>query len=117
MKNYQVMIFNGLILIILGLYGYLLALPDKKSFTAFIGPGIGIILILLSIPARKEKVVPSHIAIVLTLLTVIVFFYVGFRRDNPLVIISGLVSFICLIFYGADFAFRRKEREEDSGNE
>ena len=117
MKNFQVMIFNGLILILLGLYGFLLSLPEKRSFTAFIGPGIGLILILLSLPARKGKSVPSHIAIVLTFLVVIVFFYAGFRRENSLIIISAVISFICLIFYGADFAFRKKEREENSKNE
>lgn len=117
MKNYQVMLFNGVILIILGLYGYMLALPDKRSYTAFIGPAIGLILILLSFPAKREKSVFAHIAVILTLVTAIVFFYVGFKRNNSIIIISAVVTFICLIYYIADFALRKKEREDNSDNE
>jgi uncharacterized membrane protein (UPF0136 family) len=103
------MIFNGLVLILLGLYGYLIAAPDKKSPTAFIGPVIGIILILLSFPSDKGKVLALKIAFFLTLAVVVVFFYVGFRRENPVIIISAVVSLVCFIFYLSDFVFRKKE--------
>jgi len=105
MKNYKIMIFNGLILVILGVYGYLMA--EKQSLTAFIGPVIGIVLIILSVPTKNGKSVFAHIAVIITLLTVITFFIIGFQRNNPIVIISAVVSLICLMFYIADFVSRK----------
>ena len=115
MKNYKIMIFNGLILIILGIYGYMTA--DQKSLNAFIGPGIGTILLILSIPTRNDKSVFAQIAVVLTLLTVITFFIVGFKRNNNIVIISGVISLVCLMFYIADFVNRKKERNSEANDE
>jgi general stress protein CsbA len=109
MKNYKVMIFNGLVLILLGVYGYITA--DKKSMTAFIGPVVGAILILLSFPVKKENSVFTHIAVILTLISVIAFFIVGFMRSNTLVLLGAVVSLICLFFYVADFLARKKQRE------
>jgi hypothetical protein len=109
MKNYKIMIFNGLVLILMGVYGYISA--DKKSLTAFIGPAVGAILILLSFPVKKENSVFTHIAAVLTLLSVIAFFIVGFLRSNAIVLSSAAVSLICMFFYIADFLERKKQRE------
>lgn len=108
-KNYQVMIFNGLVLILLGVYGYMTA--DKKSLTAFTGPAVGAILILLSFPVKKENSVFTHIAVILTLLSVIAFFIVGFLRSNTNVLISAVVTLVCLFFYVTDFLARKKQRE------
>jgi len=113
MKSNRVMIFNGLILIILGVYGYLIAAPDKKSLTAFIGPAIGIILILLSVPAGNDKPFAVKAAIVLTLIVVVVFFYIGFKRDNQIVIISGVVSLVCFIYHVSDIVFKKNEPENE----
>jgi general stress protein CsbA len=108
-KNYQVMIFNGLALILMGVYGYMTA--DKKSLTAFTGPAVGAILILLSFPVKKENSVFTHIAAILTFLSVIAFFIVGFLRSNAIVLLSAAVSLICMFFYIADFLERKKQRE------
>ena len=114
MKSSRVMIFNGLILIILGLYGYILAAPDKKSLTAFIGPAIGIILVLLSIPAGRDKPLAVKIATALTFIVVVVFFYIGFRRDNQIIIISGIVSLVCFVFYVSDIVNKKNEPENEN---
>lgn len=105
------MLINAVVLIALGLYGYISAEPSHKSMTALIAPAIGIILIALSIPASKQNKTATHIAVIITLITVIVFFIVGLIRSNNLIIIMAVVTLAALILYIMDFSKRKKERE------
>jgi hypothetical protein len=111
MKNHVIMLINAVILIALGLYGYISAEPVHRSMTALIAPAIGIILIALSFPASKQNKIATHIAVVLTLITVVVFFIVGFIRGNTLIIIMAVVTLAALILYIMDFLRRKRERE------
>ena len=111
MKNQHILIINSLILIILGLYGYVSAAPEHKSLTAFIGPGIGIILLFFYSPVKKQNHTGTHIMVMLTLLTAIVFSVVGIIRANVYIIIMAVSSLIALIFYISDFIKRKRERE------
>jgi hypothetical protein len=106
MKNYQVMILNAMILIALGVFGYV----TSGSPTALIAPAIGIILLALAIPVKKENSVAAHIGVGLTGLTTIMFIVVGAIRGNLIIIIMAAVTLIALIFYIADFIKRKRER-------
>lgn len=101
------MTFNGIILIALGIFGYV----TSGSPTALIAPAIGLILLILAIPVRKDNSMAAHIGVGLTGLTTIMFFVVGAMRGNTIIIIMAAVTLISLIFYITDFIKRKKERE------
>ncbi len=102
------MMVNAIILIVLGVYGYIIS----SSPTALIAPGIGLILLVLAIPTKNEKHVAAHIAVALTLITSVTFLIVGIRRGNALVIAMGVITFICFDLYVLNFILRKKRREE-----
>jgi Ca2+/Na+ antiporter len=110
MKNFQVMTFNALVLIALGVFGYV----TSGSPTALIAPAIGIILLALAIPVKKDNSVAAHIGVGLTGLTTIMFFVVGAMRGNVIIILMGAVTLLAFIFYIADFMKRKKEREANN---
>ena len=70
MKPSVVNFINGLILIIVGLYGYfgVTSSTGTASVTALIPAAFGLLLVILSSFWNKAPKVISHIAIVLTLL-------------------------------------------------
>ena len=108
MKNFQVMLFNAIVLIGLGIYGYTL---PPHSPTALISVGIGLVLAILAFPVKNENSIAAHIGAGLTGLAMIMFFVVGFIRGNYLIIIMAAVTLMAFIFYIADFMRRKKERE------
>ena len=107
MKNFQVMAFNAIVLIALGIYGYI----ASGSPTALIAPAIGIVLLALVLPVKKENSIAAHIGVGLTALSAIMFFIVGSLRSNSIIIIMAVVSLISTVFYIMDFIKRKKERE------
>lgn len=109
MKNFQVMIFNAVVLIALGIYGYTI---PPYSPTALIAPAIGIILLILSFPVKQEKPIASHIGAGLTALTFIAFLIVGILRANTIIVLMAIVTLVALIFYISDFIKRKAEREK-----
>ncbi len=108
MKNYIVMILNAVILIAIGIYGYIIS----GSGTALIAPAIGVVLFILAFPVKNNNPTVTHIAIGLTAIAFIVFLIVGFMRHNMLIHVMALVSLIAMVFYIMDFLKRKKEREE-----
>ena len=77
------MIFNAVILIGLGIYGYIIS----GSPTALISSTIGLILLGLSFPVKNENSVISHIAVGLTGIAMIMFFVI-----NPFVFIHPILD-------------------------
>jgi hypothetical protein len=108
MKEYLIMRLNGLLLILISLYGYITAAPDKKSLTAFIGVGIGIILAILSFPVQKENHIVAHIAVVFTLLSAIGLFFAGIKRGNPLILIMAVITALAFFLYIIGFILRKR---------
>ena len=106
MKAYIIMMLNGIVLIILGVYGYFIS----SSPTALISAAIGLILLILSFPVRKENSIAAHIGTVLTFIAAITFFVVGFLRSNNLILIMAIITLFSLIFYVFDFFQRKKIR-------
>jgi len=107
MKNYLVMIINAVILIAIGVYGYIVS----GSGTALIAPAIGVILLILAFPVKNNNPTFTHIAVGLTGLAMIMFFVTGFMRSNLLIIVMATATLIAFIFYMMDFLQRKKERE------
>ncbi|MCX6165529.1 MAG: hypothetical protein NTU73_11840 [Ignavibacteriae bacterium] len=94
MKNFQVMIFNAVVLIALGIYGYTI---PPNSPTALIAPGIGIVLLILAFPIKKDNSVVT---------------IVGILRANTIIILMAVVTLLALVFYISDFITRKAEREK-----
>jgi hypothetical protein len=107
MKNYQVMLFNGIVLICLGIYNYLTGGTEVKLIYTLIIPATGLILILLSIPAAKGKSIPVYIAFVLTIFSVILFFYLRLNYSNSIYVLCGVTSLISLFYYISNFIKRK----------
>ena len=70
---------NSIVLIALGLWGYI----DVQSPTALIPVGFGVILLLCANGLKKENKIISHVAVLLTL--VILVALVGMRLPKSLV--------------------------------
>lgn len=109
MREHSALLFNGIVLIILGTLGYFMS--ETKSMTAFIGPVIGLILVLLANPVKNNNKTAAHIGAVLTLIAVIAFFIVGLKRGNTYVIIMAVTSLFSMIMLIMGFIRRKKERE------
>lgn len=107
MTNYIVMILNAVILIAIGIYGYI----TSGSGTALIAPAIGVVLFILAFPVKNNNPTVTHIAVGLTGLAMIMFFVTGFMRSNLLVILMATATLIAFIYYIMDFLTRKKERE------
>ncbi len=71
-------ILNSIVLIALGLWGYI----DVQSPTALIPVGFGVILLLCTIGLKKENKIIAHVAVLLTL--VILVALVGMRLPKSL---------------------------------
>ncbi len=108
MKNHQIMAINAWILIAIGLLGFIFS----GSLTALIADGIGLILLLLSFPTKKENAIAAHIGVVITLAAAVTFWLVAFRRPAhwPVIIMAGLTS-LAFVLYIISFITRKKERE------
>ncbi len=108
MKNHQIMAINAWILIIIGLLGFIFS----GSTTALISDGIGLVLLLLSFPTKKENALAAHIGVLVTLAAAITFWAVAFRRPAhwPVIIMGALTS-IAFVLYIMSFITRKKERE------
>lgn len=102
------MIANAVVLIALGVYGYFIS----GSPTALIAPGIGVILLVLAFPTKNDNKTAAHVAVALTLVSVIMFFITGFLRGNVIVLIMAVFTLIALLMYIMDFMRRKKNRGE-----
>jgi dipeptide/tripeptide permease len=81
--------------------------------TAFIAPAVGIVLLIFSIPVKKQSPFGTHIGVGLTGIVFIVFIITGILRDNAWVIVMGVITLIALLFYINDFLKRKKQREAE----
>ncbi len=71
MKAYQANLLNAIILILIGLWGYLSEATADRSPTALIPVVFGVILLAMTSGVRKENKVIAHIAVTLTLLVLV----------------------------------------------
>ena len=69
MKAHTLSLINSLVLVTMGLWGYLDS--DLRPITALIPVIVGIILLIINSGVKKENKIAAHIAVLLTLLIVI----------------------------------------------
>jgi len=69
--------------------------------------------LIMAFPVKKDNAVAAHIAVAFTLILSIVFFIVGIRRGNALVIAMAVITFICFDLYVLNFILRKKQRDEN----
>lgn len=74
-------ILNSIVLISLGLWGYI-DYTDVQSPTALIPVGFGVILLLCTIGLKKENKIIAHVAVLLTLFILVAL--VGMRLPKSL---------------------------------
>jgi hypothetical protein len=115
MKPYQINLFNALILIALGAWGY--TASASPSPTALIPVGFGILFVLLTPSLRKENKVVAHIVVLLTLvltLALVVPLRGALNRDDFVaavrvgVMLAGCVA--ALVIYIKSFIDARRTR-------
>jgi hypothetical protein len=111
MRVCQVMFFNAIVLVALGIYGYTI---PPHSLTSFISVGIGLVLFILAFFVRKENSVIAHISVAFTTLSFFLFLIMGILRHNSLIILMAIVTLIATVFYISDFIKRKREMEESN---
>ncbi len=105
-QNHIIMIINAVILIAGGLIGYF----SSGSPTAFIAPGIGIIIFILALAAKNNNAVSEKAAIILSLVAAVTFIIIGIRRGNAMVIGMGIITFICFDYYILKFILQKNKK-------
>ena len=99
------MVFNGVVLIVLGIYGFIIS----GSPTALIAPAIGILLLAFSLKVRNGKLTAIKWGVVLTGIIALLLFVIGFIRSNTLVVIMAVVSLASVIFYITNISKKNSE--------
>jgi hypothetical protein len=116
MQPYQINLINGVVLVAMGLWGYLSG-GDNASPTALIPVVFGIIFLAVTPPFRRENKVVAHIVVLLTLLIVLSLFMplkaritaedtIGIARVGVMI----LTSAIAMVIYIRSFIAARKAR-------
>lgn len=111
MNNFKMMLFNGLMLIVLGLISYFNSPEAERSATALIAPIVGTILVLLSFPTKNGNRTAAHIGVVLTVLVAIALIIPITRSGSPYAIIMCIISFIAVIYYIKGFMTMKREKQ------
>lgn len=114
MKTYQINFFNSLVLILVGLWGFI---DVDYSPTALIPVFFGVILLLCSNGVKNENKVIAHIAVLFTLLILVAL--VGMRLPKSLesggaglfrVITMIITSSVSMISFIQSFIAARKNK-------
>ncbi len=115
MKPYQINILNAVILIALGLWGYLGS--TSPSPTALIPVGFGIIFALVTPSLRKDNKTVAHVVVLLTIIlaiALIVPLLGAINRDDAIAVVrTGVMLAGCvaaLIIYIRSFIEARRSR-------
>lgn len=115
MKAHTASLINAILLIALGLWGYLAS--DTPSNTALIPVAFGAILLLLNPGVRKENKVIAHIAVLLTVLVLAGLamplkgtFSRGDTMGSARVIVMLLSSVVAMVAFIQSFRAARKAR-------
>ncbi len=108
-KNHIIMALNAVILIAVGVYGYV----TSGSPTALIAPAVGLILLAMVYPVKKENHLVAHVGVALTLIAAVAFIIVGIRRGNAMVIGMGIITFVCFDLYVLNFILKKKKNQSN----
>ena len=109
MNNFKMMMFNGLMLIILGLISYYNG--PVKSGTALIAPIAGVLLVILAFPTKNGNRTAAHIGVVITLLIALSLIFPIIRSGSIYAIAMCVISFIAVAFYVKGFMDMKKAKQ------
>jgi len=116
MKPFQINIITDIVLIAMGLWGYLSS--ADPSPTALIPVGFGVIFALATPAFRKGNKIVVHIVVLLTFLLIIALFMplrAAIGRDDTMAIFRVatmlLVSVVAMVIYIKSFIDARRARE------
>lgn len=119
MKPFQANLLNAIILIVMGLWGYLGA--DKPSPTALIPVAFGVLFLIVTPPFRKENKIVAHVVVLLTFLLIIALFMPllgAIGRDDSLGVFRvGMMiasSIFAMVIFIKSFIDARKSRNQAS---
>jgi uncharacterized membrane protein (UPF0136 family) len=114
MNAFKANILNSVILIIIGLWGYL----EVSSPTALIPVGFGVILLFCSSGVKKQNKIIAHVAVLLTLLILVALVFMRLPKsigalDLSLVRLLLMISssIISMIFFIRSFIDAKKDRK------
>jgi len=120
MKPAQANFINGLVLVILGLWGYWSGTqsPGGGSPTALIAPCFGLLFLILTPPFRKDNKVVAHIVVLLTFLLIVALVMpfnkaIG-RGDSQAMLRVGTMLLSCviaLVVFIQSFIKARRDRQ------
>ncbi|MEM7104328.1 MAG: hypothetical protein AAF502_14410 [Bacteroidota bacterium] len=111
MKPFTANMINGLVLLGLGLWGYLSV--ENASPTALIAPVSGLIFLLLTPMMKKENKVVAHIVVLLTFLLLIAFIMPLTRQEGIgqiRVILMMASCLLALVVFVKSFIDARKAK-------
>jgi uncharacterized membrane protein (UPF0136 family) len=103
--SFAITIINALVLIGIGLYGYI----ETSSLTALITPVVGVILLILAFPIKNDNRTAGHIAVILTFLITIALIWRFTKGGNGLILTMLIISVIAMIVYIMGFINRKKQ--------
>ena len=119
MKPYQSNLLNAVVLIAMGLWGYLSS--DSPSPTALIPVGFGVIFALATPPFKKDNKIVAHIIVLLTFLLIIALIMPlngALKRNDTMAIIRVVImlatSIYALVTFIKNFIAVRKAREAEN---
>lgn len=115
MKPVTINYFNGLVLIVAGLYGYLTIVP--QSTTALIPTFAGIIFVMLGFFWNKSPKVIAHIAVTLALIMFVMCIWRFTKIDvwdarKYIFLICILSNLLALIVFIKSFVDARKAKNQ-----
>lgn len=106
---------NGILLILVSLWGYLSS--DSPSLTAFIPAGFGVLLLICTPGVKSANKLISHVAVLLTALLIIALFMPlkgAISRDDTLAIVRvGIMmvgASVAMVFFVKSFIDVRRNR-------
>ncbi|MEM7208859.1 MAG: hypothetical protein AAF434_13635 [Pseudomonadota bacterium] len=119
MNPYVANLINGILLILLSLWGYLSS--DAPSLTSLIPAVFGFLLLLCTPGVKSEHKIVSHIAVLLTVLILIALFMPlkgALAREDTLAIVRVCImmigSGVAMLFFIKSFIDVRKNRRLNS---
>jgi len=117
MKPYLASIINAIVLVLLGLWGYLGS--QDPSLTALIPVAAGVVLLLLNSGLRRESRTVAHIAVVLTFLILLALIKPlagAIERSDTAAMVRVLLmmasSILALVFFIRSFLDARAKRRK-----
>jgi len=119
MKPYQANLINAGVLLVFGLWAYLIMAAESRSMTVLIPVFFGIAFVLLTPLLKKENKIVAHVVAGLTLLLVVALLMpligsIG-RADMDAVFRVGIMmaaSLFALVVYIRSFIAVRRARQE-----